>query len=192
MEPRRFIQELDVIEGLKNATRHSWTSSGRHESVAEHSWRMAMMAYFLQDEFPDTDMNKVIRMCLIHDLGEVFTGDIPVFEKTAAHEAREEALLHQWVSSLPEPYAGDMTALFGEMDALETPEAKLYKALDKLEVTLQHNEADISTWIPLEYTLNLTHGEKQVAFSPYLQAVKAEINADTRKKLRENGITPAE
>ena len=74
---------------------------GRHESVAEHSWRIALMAFWLRDEFPQADMDKVIRMCLIHDLGECFTGDIPAFDKTAADEAAEEALLSRWSIHCP-------------------------------------------------------------------------------------------
>jgi ABC-type sulfate/molybdate transport systems ATPase subunit len=62
-----------VAEKLKCNTRHCYTSSGRHESVAEHSWRIALMAMLLTEEFPEADMNKVIRMCLIHDLGEAFS-----------------------------------------------------------------------------------------------------------------------
>ena len=81
MEARRLIDALSVAERLKDATRHCYTSGGRHESVAEHSWRLALMAYWVSDEFPELDMAKVIKMCLIHDLGEAFTGDIPTFEK---------------------------------------------------------------------------------------------------------------
>ena len=81
MNTSTFLEILKVAEKLKCNTRHSWTSSGRHESVAEHSWRVALMALLMRDEFPELDMDKVIRMCLIHDLGEAFTGDIPAFDK---------------------------------------------------------------------------------------------------------------
>ena len=81
MEPRKLLDTLHVAEKLKDTTRHCYTSGGRHESVGEHSWRAALMAYFMKDEFPEADMNKVITMCLIHDLGEAFTGDIPTFDK---------------------------------------------------------------------------------------------------------------
>ncbi len=111
-------------------------------------------------------MNKVIKMCLIHDLGECFTGDIPTFEKTDEDTATEDDLLAQWVSNLPQPYRYDMAALYAEMNALQTPEAKLYKAIDKLEAVISHNESPLSTWLPLEYRLNLTYGNDNVAFSP--------------------------
>ena len=69
MEPKQLLNILAVAEKLKCTTRHCYTSSGRHESVAEHSWRIALMAMLLNDEFPGVDMNRVIRMSLIHDLG---------------------------------------------------------------------------------------------------------------------------
>lgn len=89
-------------------------------------------------------MDKVTRMCLIHDLGECFTGDIPAFDKTAQDESTEEALLYQWVASLPSPCREEMRTLYDEMAALETQEAQIYKALDKLEAVISHNESDIS------------------------------------------------
>lgn len=183
MEARKLLDALHVAERLKDATRHCYTSGGRHESVAEHSWRMTLMAYFVSDEFPELDMNKVIKMCLIHDLGEAFTGDIPTFWKSSTDEQKEKTLLFDWTASLPEPFAGEMTALYREMAARETPEAKLYKALDNLEAVIQHNESDISTWLPLEYSLNMTYGDDKVAFSGYLTELREEIRRDTREKI---------
>ena len=112
MEPNKLLDILHTAERLKDTLRHCDTSKGRRESVAEHSWRLALMAFFLRDEFPDTDMDRVIRMCLIHDLGECFTGDIPSFNKTAADEEQEDRLLHRWVDSLPAPYAREMHELY--------------------------------------------------------------------------------
>lgn len=81
-----------------------------------------------------------------------------------------------------------MTALYREMAARRTPEAKLYKALDNLEAVVQHNESDISTWLPLEYSLNLTYGADKAAFSAYLSALREEMRRDTREKLDAAGI----
>lgn len=187
MKPSELLEILSVAERLKCNTRHCYTSSGRHESVAEHSWRIALMALLLTDAFPEADMNKVIRMCLIHDLGEAFTGDIPTFEKNSDHEKAEEDSLNQWVSGLPCPVKDEFTCLLEEMKALQTTEAKIYKALDKLEAVIQHNESDISTWLPLEYDLQLRYGQENVTFSPYMQSLKAEIDAWTRRKISEEG-----
>ena len=185
MNPRTLIEILTTAERLKDTTRHCYTTKGRHESVAEHSWMMTLMAFFLRDEFPDADMDKVTRMCIIHDLGECFTGDIPTFDKTADHEATEENLLTAWVNTLPQPYRDEMTALYAEMNALQTQEAKIYKAIDKMEAVLQHNLSDISTWIPHEYQLNQTYGAAQAAFSPHLTALREELKKDTLQKIED-------
>ena len=142
MDARSLIDALLVAERLKDTTRHCYTKAGRHESVAEHSWMMTLMAFLMKDEFPEADMDKVIRMCIIHDLGEAFTGDIPVFEKSEANEQTEERLLYEWVRTLPEPYAAEMIALYDEMARRETIEAKIYKAIDGLEALVQHNISD--------------------------------------------------
>ena len=186
MKPTELLQILSVAEKLKCNTRHCYTSSGRHESVAEHSWRIALMAMLIAPEFPEADMDKVIRMCLIHDLGEAFTGDIPTFWKTDADTEKEDALFDRWVQTLPEETKREFAALLEEMNALETLEARIYKALDKMEAVIQHNESDISTWLPLEYDLQLTYGAENVQFSPWFQSLKAEIDDWTRQKIAES------
>lgn len=183
MEPQALLSALHVAERLKDTTRHCFSSGGRHESVAEHSWRLALMAYWLRDDFPELDLDKVIRMCLIHDLGEAFTGDIPSFDKTAADEDREEALLSAWVRGLPEPFASEMAALYREMAARETPEAKLFKALDNMEAVIQHNESELSTWSENEFSLNLTYGCDKAAWSPILTALRAAVREETEEKI---------
>lgn len=185
MKPAELLQILSVAERLKCNTRHCVTSTGRPESVAEHCWRLSLMAMLLTEEFPEADMDRVIRMCLIHDLGEAFTGDIPTFEKTDAHTRREEKMLTEWVDEFPEAEREHWRALYAEMEARETVEAKIYKALDKLEAVIQHNESDISTWLPLEYELQLTYGAEQVQFSDYMKQLKAEIDGVTRKKIED-------
>ena len=183
MNPRTLIEALSVAERLKDATRHCYTRNGRHESVAEHSWMVTLMAFLIKDEFPEADMNKVMKMCIIHDLGEAFTGDIPTFEKNDAHEQTEKELLSAWLGTLPEHLREEMTALYAEMEQRETLEAKIFKALDGLEALIQHNISDLSTWIPKEYELNKTYADDKVAFSDYLKAVREEVRNDTMQKL---------
>jgi putative hydrolase of HD superfamily len=184
MNIKKFMEIISIAENLKNNTRHSWTSSNRHESIAEHSWRLSLMAYLVKDEFPDADINKVILMCIFHDLGEAITGDIPAFNKTASDEIEENREVNLLLSRLPEPYKKELSMLFLEMNELKTIESKIFKALDRMEALIQHNEADISTWLPLEYELNLTYGEKEVEFSDYMKELKKAINEDTIKKIR--------
>ncbi len=183
MNTRDFITFLNKIEKLKCNTRHSWTSNSRQESVAEHCWRVAVMALLCEEEYPDIDMNKVVKMCLIHDLGEAVLGDIPAFIKTESDETAEEKAVDNLVSELPASTYSEWKALFAEMKELSTPEAKLCKSLDKLETLVSHNEADISTWLPIEYTENLVYGQKEVLWSPYMSALKDEIKKDALEKI---------
>ena len=183
MSPTELIKILNVAEKLKCNTRHCYTSSGRHESVAEYCWRTALMAMLLEKEFPQADMNKVIKMILIHDLGEAFTGDIPCFEKSSNDEKKESRVLDDWVQTFPEPERTQWLELYAEMNALETQEANIYKALDKMEAVIQHDESDLSTWLPLEYELQFKYGTENVQFSEYMKNLKAEIDKITQNKI---------
>ena len=126
MEPRTLLETLRVAERLKDITRHCYTKNGRQESVAEHCWMVTLMAFLIKDEFPEADMDKVMKMCIIHDLGELFTGDIPTFEKYDAHEQTEKELLSAWLDTLPEHLQEEMTALYAEMEQRDTLEAKIF------------------------------------------------------------------
>ena len=191
MSPNDFLEILSKAGMLKTTTRHCYTEESRKESVADHSWRMALMAMLLsrEPEFAQTDMNTVIRMCLIHDLGEAFTGDIPSFEKTTSDEIREDAYFLDWVDSFPDAQKDEWICLLREMANLQTKEAKTYKALDKLEAVISHNESDLSTWLPLEYDLQLVYGKEQVQFSEYLKALSRHIDTWTRRKIADGQPT---
>jgi len=183
MNSRDYLEILHVAEKLKDTPRHCTTSKGRTESVAEHSWRAALMAFLLKHEFQDVNIDKVIQMCLIHDLGECFTGDIPTFIKTDSDRNVESSLLEQWLLSLPEDLSKELMELFKEMDAQESKEAKLYKALDKLEALIQHNESPLSTWSDNEFELNKTYAFDTVAFSEWLSDLRKAILEDTIEKI---------
>lgn len=185
MEAEKLLETLKVAERLKDTVRHCYTAKGRRESVAEHCWMTALMAFFIRDEFPQADMDKVIRMCIVHDLGEAFTGDIPVFDKTDSDRQREKERLESWISALPSPCAEEMRALFQEMEGRETLEARIFKALDGLEALIQHNRSDLSTWSENEYALNLTYAEDRVGFSAYLTALRQAIREETLRKIEQ-------
>ena len=193
MDARALIDFLRVMERLKDAPRHCWTTGGRRESVAEHSWRVALMAMLMADEFPEADMDKVVRMCLVHDIGEAITGDIPTFLKTDADRVVEGREVDALIGGLPAPWPETLGALFEEMDAQQTLEARIYKALDRMEAIQSHNESDPATWLPLEYELNLTYGVSNAAFHPYLKDLRAEMLKDTEAIIADakaRGIAP--
>lgn len=193
MDARALIDFLRVMERLKDAPRHCWTTGGRRESVAEHSWRVALMAMLMADEFPEAHMDKVIRMCLVHDIGEAITGDIPTFIKTDADRVVEGREVDALIGGLPAPWPETLGALFEEMDAQQTLEARIYKALDRMEAIQSHNESDPATWLPLEYELNLTYGVSNAAFHPYLANLRGEMLKDTEAIIADakaRGIAP--
>ena len=190
MTPEQLIAILKTANNLKTNTRHCYTAEGRKESIADHSWRITLMALLLKDEeeFKDADMNKVMHMCLIHDLGEAFTGDIPSFLKSTENENSEADILNKWVKGFPEPTRQYWLDLLAEMNKLESKEARIYKALDKMEAVISHNESDIKTWLPLEYDLQLTYGRENVQFSPYFTALKEYIDNWTKEKIADSKI----
>lgn len=183
MKAEKLIELLELAGRLKDNTRHSWTSKGRHESVAEHSWRLALMAYFVQDEFPEADVGRLLEMCILHDIGEAFTGDIPAFYKTDADRRAEDDRIGEWISGLPEPYRSRTGELFEDMNRGESLESRIWAALDKLETLVQHNEADISTWLPVEYELNFSYGKEQSDFSEYMRELRRVINERSAEKI---------
>lgn len=178
-----FLDFMSLAEKLKCATRHCTNSQGDPESVAEHSWRTALMAMTLGPVFPGVDIDRVIRMLLIHDLGEAVTGDIPTFLKNRADEETEDRAVEGILSTLPPSVRGEFSALFAEMNALETPEARLYKILDKFEAVIQHNESPISTWEELEYDLQRNYAWKEAEWFPQTLALRQEILRRTEEKI---------
>jgi len=185
VQSRQLIDFLGIIEKLKRNTRHVWNADGRQESVADHCWRLSIMALLVAGEFPDTDMEKVLKMCLIHDFGEALTGDIPSFYKTKQDEENENFAVADLLKQLPEDLAKEFTCLFSEMSELNTAEAKLFKALDKMEAVISHNESPLETWLELELTENLTYGMEDVAHSEYLRELREELIKDTNRKIAE-------
>lgn len=187
MTDREFIDFLDIVEKMKCNTRHSWTSTNRKESVAEHSWRLSLMALLLEKEIENVDFNKIIKMCIVHDLGEAITGDIPSFLKTEEDSNVEQKAIIKLVEKLPEPQKKEIRMLFEEMEQKQTMEAKIVKALDRLEAVIQHNEAPISTWLPLEYELQQKYGWKEAQVHERLSNLRETAKQDTIEKIRKEG-----
>ena len=185
MNVNEYLKILHTAERLKDTLRHCTTSNRRIESVAEHSWRTALMALLLKHVFTDVDIEKVIKMSIIHDMGECFTGDIPTFIKSDNDRKSEDILLYEWLETLPENISMDLKALFDEMNAQETKEAKLFKSLDKLEALIQHNESPIDTWSENEYELNKSYAFDTVSFSEWLKELRKVILDETLEKIEQ-------
>ena len=189
MEAKNIMAFVHLLEQLKCRTRHAYTSTMRPESVAEHCWRCAVLAYLLKEEFPEADMNRVILMALVHDFGEAITGDIPTFLKSSADEEAEDSAMRSMLTPLPDKLRQELLAIFDDIEQQETVESHILRAIDRLEAVIQHNESDLSTWIPLEWELNLTHGVSECENFPALAELREEARQESllkKKKKEEN------
>lgn len=184
MDPKDIINFLKLAEKLKCELRHSWTSTMRQESVAEHCWRLCVFAWLLKSKLQgEYDMEKVMRMCLFHDLGEALVGDIPSFDKSDEDIGREEEAVDEIIEMLDETSGKELADLFTEMREQKTMEARLFNALDKLEAVIQHNEAPIETWIPLEFELNRIYANEEVKGIKVMEELREAVRQDTIDKV---------
>ncbi|HEX8361166.1 MAG TPA: HD domain-containing protein [Longimicrobium sp.] len=178
---------LRASEALKTATRSAWTSAAQPESVAEHSWRLCLMALVLHPSFPGVDFARLVKICIVHDLGEAIGGDVPAPEQarrggSKAEDERRD-LIHL-LAPLPAPLREEITALWDEYEAAETPEAKLAKALDKLETILQHTQG--ANPPDFDYRFNLGYGRQYTAEPALVAALRAVLDDETERRAREN------
>lgn len=170
-----FIKQA---EGLKSVMREAWTATGRRESTAEHSWRLALLAGLLAPSF-EVDICKTLMMCLIHDLGELYMGDISAAshpDETEKHMA-EERDVQCILSQLPREQNEYLLALWQEYNANTTAEAKLVKALDKAETILQHNQGKNPP--DFNYQFNLEYGKTYFSDNTLLLQLREILDSET-------------
>jgi putative hydrolase of HD superfamily len=181
------LQFLRAAEQLKNTHRSAWTSGGQPESVAEHTWRLCLMALLLADSFPGVDFARLVKICIIHDLGEAIGGDVPAPEQarrggSKADDERRDLL--QLLEPLPAPLRDEITGLWDEYEAARSPEARLAKALDKLETILQHTQGQNPA--DFDYRFNLGYGRQYTADHPTIAALRALLDEETERRARES------
>ena len=184
-----FLREA---ERLKSVLRSGHSSSGRPESTAEHSWRLCLMAVLFEREFQGLDMAKLLKICVLHDLGEAIHGDVPATQQdqSPAKAQRERADLLTLLAPLPAQLQADLLALWDEYDAAASPEARLAKGLDKLETIIQHNQG--ANPPDFDYAFNLGYGQQHMGAHPLLAALRPLIDAVTRQHdQRSHGIQDA-
>lgn len=182
---KQILKFIQKAEELKSLMRHSWLSTGRRESVAEHSWRVALLAMVLASEMENKlDIGKVVMMLTVHDIAEIEAGDHHAWRPKLKNKTKlERTGLKKLVKNLPQKQQKEIIALWEEYEAKKTPEAKFAKAVDKLETIDQHNLADIKTWNKKEYSYNLVHGQEESKYSKTVQAFKKLIDVQTRAKI---------
>ncbi|AWC28279.1 MULTISPECIES: HD domain-containing protein [Bacillus cereus group] len=188
------LQVIALAEKLKYEMRHSWLSNGRQESVAEHTWRMSLMAILVQPYLDkEVNMEKLLKMVIIHDLVEAEAGDIPAFDTMNSQELQlkkqenEQQAMLNIKHTLEGPLGEELYHLWMEFEEKETYEAKVANALDKLEVKIQHNEADIRTWLPIEHKMTFQVA-KHTNFDSFLSKLQKIIEREGEKKLIAAGI----
>ncbi len=191
---KSVLDVLKLAERLKFELRHSWLSNGRQESVAEHTWRMSLMAILIEPLLDQkVDFARMMKMIIIHDLVEAEAGDISVLDQIRNPEIkidkqnREELAIKRLRDMLNNTNGQEIFDLFYEFEAKETFEAKVANAIDKLEVQLQHNHADISTWEEIEYDLSFVIS-KHVAFDETFVLLKDLIEQQASDKLTSAGL----
>lgn len=189
MKPDSLIQFLADAEKLKSVLRHSYTSMGKQESVAEHCWMLTLIALAVVPNLDvDVDLLTVLEMLIVHDLPEIITGDVPAFDKTGNHHAAEREALVRLLAPLTEPTRSHLLEIWEAYEARETLEARIAYAIDKLEALLQHNLADISTWDEndFSYQIAFEHPKHQaIAINDVLRELKRAIDQDSIQKINE-------
>ena len=178
---------LRAAERLKTVTRSGWTSTGEAESVAEHTWRLCLMAMVLYGRAENIDLARLLKMCLIHDLGEAIGGDVPAPAQVAGSPkaGQERVDLLSLVEPLPAAGRREILELWDEYEAASSPEAKLAKGLDKLETILQHTQGRNPD--DFDYAFNLDYGQRYTAADPVLAALRSRLDAVTAQRARDAG-----
>ena len=182
---------LRAAERLKSTTRTGYTSTGQQESVAEHTWRLCLMALVLRPAFPEIDFAKLVKICIIHDLGEAVHGDVPAPEQarraaagaTAGKATQERRDLLELLTPLPAMVRDEITALWDEYETAQSLEAKLAKGLDKLETIMQHNQG--LNPADFDYRFNLGYGRQHTADIPVIAQLRAMLDEETEARARE-------
>ena len=190
------LEFLRASERLKATHRSAYTSDGQQESVAEHTWRLCLMALVLAPEFPGIDFARLVKICLVHDLGEAVGGDVPAPEQARRRAAgvatgkgqEERQDLMTLLRSLPPGLRQEIASLWDEYEAAETAEARLAKALDKLETIMQHTQGKNPP--AFDYRFNLSYGRAHTGEPPLIAQVRAILDAETERRAQESQGAP--
>ena len=192
LDPNNILAFYREAEKLKTVLRHSYLSSGRQESVAEHTWMMMLLAMVLMPQL-DKPMNqvKVLKMIVIHDLAEAVTRDLPVWEGVKDRAKKiglEQHAMEQMLASLDSRTKQEFLALWEEYETRESFEARFVKALDTLDVVAQHNTAAISTWDDNDYLWQISPLQDSFFdLDPLLRHIKDELDTWSIDKVNKEG-----
>ncbi|CAM0116893.1 HD family hydrolase [Rhabdochlamydiaceae symbiont of Dictyostelium giganteum] len=185
----QILRFLHLAEQLKNELRHSWTSQGRQESVADHSWRMCLLLLVSAPYLtPQLDLLKALKMAIIHDIGEIIVGDLHAFQLmknpilAQDKKVKESLAMKKIVEPLGEEGI-ELLNIWNEFEANQSIEARAVNFIDKIEACIQHNEADIQTWTVEEIEGIDEYFSALTPIEPFYQEIKKIIQLETSKKI---------
>ena len=175
---------LDQANRLKDTLRSGRTPEGRQESTAEHTWRLCLLVMLLADGLDGVDVLRLLKICIVHDLGEAISGDIPAVDQRAGDDraARERADLLTLCTALPDDLRAEIVALWDEYAAASSPEAIMAKGFDKIETMLTHTSGKNPD--DFDYGFNLGYGVSATERHPLLKAVRAQVDDRTREIMK--------
>jgi putative hydrolase of HD superfamily len=157
-----FLNEADRLKHVMRAT--TLVDGSRPENSGEHSWHLALYALVLADQAePGVDINRVIRMLLIHDLVEIDVGDVPIHSQngqahaSAETQAAESKAADRIFGLLPRDLSTDLRALWEEFEAADTSDARFAKSLDRVQPVMANLMSGGGTWS----TYNVTFDQLQ-------------------------------
>lgn len=193
--PKEIVEFMNIVEGLKRELRHSWLSDGRQESVAEHTWSMSLLAMLLFNEVEiKVDQLKVLKMVIIHDLAEVYAGDMPSFEAAAGKQKLKEENEQKAMKKLLKKISNknlreEIESLWHEVEAKETNESKFVHACDKAEAVIQHNNSIKGSFSQGDFDLHPYYKDYLFNFDEYIREFKNHLDIDSMLKVEdENGL----
>ena len=186
MNNDQILNTLSFIksaERLKNVLRSAHTSSGRKESTAEHTWRLCLLAIAFGKEFGEVDMAKLLKICVVHDLGEAISGDVPAPKQSKGNSRaiQERRDLQTLIKELPAEAKSEFLSLWDEYEQSSTPEGRIVKGLDKLETIIQHNQGKNAA--DFDYNFNLAYGSDRMSAHPLLGKIRTIADAETHSNI---------
>lgn len=143
-----FLNEADKLKQIMRGT--TLCDGSRFENSGEHSWHLTLYALVLSDQAgPDVDINRVIKMLILHDLVEIDAGDNPIFGNydPAAVEAQEQAAADRIFGLLPDDLRDELRAIRDEFEAARTPSAQFAKSLDRFQPPMQNLQSGGGSWV---------------------------------------------
>jgi putative hydrolase of HD superfamily len=182
-----LMEFLQSAERLKDTLRSGTTAGGRPESTAEHSWRLALMVLLFEPELKDIDLLKLLKLALVHDVGEAISGDVPAPLQRPGdnRQERERRDFLTLCEPLPADMADELLSLWDEYAAAETAEAQIAKAFDKLETMLQH--ALMPRQDTSFYAFNLGYGVDRTDCSALTRQIRDKVDGLTRVLMEDAG-----